>query len=64
MRESQPRVPMQRNRIHSDLIPQMSGDEAISVYREWRRRVLHAERTKSEATPTLTAGLQDISFTE
>lgn len=61
MCEDEPRVPRQRNPSHDTFVPEMSGEEAIAIYQEWRNRVIGDQKTKADTIEELYVQLRDPS---
>jgi hypothetical protein len=59
MCEEEPRVPRQRNPADDYRVPDMTADEAIATYQEWRIRVIGNRKTKADTMEELYAQLRD-----
>lgn len=59
MSEGEPRIPLGRNPSHGEQIPDMSGEEAIAIYRAWRKRVIGEQDTRAHTMVELFAQLRE-----
>lgn len=59
MDEVVPRIPQRRNPSYGDQVPEMSGEEAMAVYRAWRRRVIGDKDTRAQTMIELCVQLRE-----
>jgi hypothetical protein len=63
MNEGGSRVSIRQDPPHPGAVLEMSGDEAVFIYQEWRNRVIGSRKTKADTMDELYAQLRDVPVT-